>query len=185
MIVSFNSLDSSVTQQYYLTYTMWLNEEVDPIWTLNTGSLFLLTLNLKELFLSNGLTLIVYDYDTLGSDEQLGTVTFTPKQIYDAKGEREDLKLLPPHNKAGEVPGHIALRCRRATEHDIHFMEEFSRPDKKAADILGMNKLHKSVDSKGGAGSIAAVLTRRTRIAKNGRNTGKKEVSLFHTRCRK
>jgi hypothetical protein len=150
---------------------------VDPIWTLSTGSLFLLAINIEKLFLSNGLTLIVYDYDSLGSDEQLGTVTFTPKEIYDANGEREELKLQPPHGKAGEVPGHLALRCRRATEHDIHFMTAFKRPDSKKADILGMKKLNKAVESKGGAGAVAAVLTRKIRIAKHGRNTGKKEVS--------
>lgn len=84
-----------------------------------------------------------------------------------------ELKLLPPPRKPGDVPGYIAIRCRRATDYDKHFMTELNRPEK--GDALGLGKL--DMESKGGAGAIASILTRKAKVVKHGKNAGQKVVS--------
>jgi hypothetical protein len=103
-----------------------LSESLDPIWTLKTGSLFLLTVESKKLFLEEGLNFLVKDHDQFGKDEVLGMVNVNPRAVYLAQGERKEFKLLPPNgSKQQEVPGYLVLRCRRASEYDQKFMADY------------------------------------------------------------
>lgn len=69
---------------------------LDPIWTVKTGSLFIIKLTVEELLTSNGLTCEVMDFDKFGANDKLGLVTVPPKVLYDAKGERLEFHLIPP-----------------------------------------------------------------------------------------
>jgi hypothetical protein len=135
------------------------------------------------LFISDGLKCILHDFDSLGKDEVLGFIQITPKQLYDAKGERMEFKLNPPPKSKEDVPGHLAIRCRRATDYDKQFMAELQRPGK--GDILGMKKADGHTDSKGGAGALVSILTRKSKVAKQGKNAGQKVVSyaFMHRSC--
>jgi hypothetical protein len=99
---------------------------LDPIWTLKTGSLFLLTIESKKLFLEEGLNFAIKDFDQFGKDETLGVINVNPRIIYLAQGERTEFKILPPSgSKSNEVPGYLVIRCRRASEYDQKFMADY------------------------------------------------------------
>lgn len=68
---------------------------LDPIWTVKTGSLFLLKLTTEELFTSNGLICEVMDFDKFGANDKLGLITIPPKVLFEGKGERLEYDLLP------------------------------------------------------------------------------------------
>ena len=129
----------------------------------------------KSLLLSDGVKFFVYDFDAIGKDEELGMVVLAPKLLYNSTGERLELKLQPMPGSEKEVPGFLGIRCRRATEYDKHFMFEFKRAEGKG-DVFGLKSLEQKTDSKGGNGALQSILTRKTRIAKQGRNIGMKEV---------
>jgi hypothetical protein len=69
---------------------------------------------------------LVKDFDQFGANEMLGLVHVPPRTLYLAKGERMEFKLQPvPGKTADEVPGHLAIRCRRASAQDKEFIEGF------------------------------------------------------------
>lgn len=76
-----------------------ISSSLEPIWTLKTGSLFLVEIPAKELFESHGLHCDVMDYD-VGRDEKLGQCTIHPKTLYEANGER---MVFPLENKEMKV----------------------------------------------------------------------------------
>lgn len=99
----------------------------EPIWTVKTGSLFIFSTTLSKLFdAREGMAFDVKDYDNLGSNEALGGARLLPRAIFDADGERLVLPLVPivgqPFAEGG-CNGFIAIRCRRATNDDLTFME--------------------------------------------------------------
>ena len=76
--------------------------------------------------MEDGLGFLIRDYDRLGADENLGFVRVPPAALYRARGERMEYKLEPPPGSTdGEVPGYLAVRCRRATDNDQKFMEGY------------------------------------------------------------
>lgn len=117
-----------------LILLLFLAYSLDPIWTLKTGSLFLLTVESKALFLTEGLTLIVKDWDLVGKNETLGVVSVPATKLYEAKGERMEFKLQsPPGSNEEEIPGFLAIRARRATDYDKKFMEGYEASSKAVA----------------------------------------------------
>jgi len=97
---------------------------LDPIWTVKNGSLFLLEVESEQLFIQDGMNFLVKDFDQFGANDNLGVVHVKPDVLYKAKGERMEFKLQPVSGKIGEsIPGYLAIRCRRATPHDLKFME--------------------------------------------------------------
>lgn len=154
--------------------TDFISKTLDPIWTVMTGSLFLLTVDVKELFRGEGLLCVVYDYDKVGGDERLGACTIPPKTLYDAKGERMEFKLGPPPGKTQDVPGYLAIRCRRATEEDKEFMKKFA--DSKNKFSYKQVKDPIEAATKGGASNLKSIVTRRSRMPKFGPHAGIREV---------
>lgn len=134
--------------------------------------------------MGEGLVCTLYDFDNVGKNEKLGVITIPPKVLYDAKGERLIFKLEPPpHSKEKEVPGWMAIRCRKADDHDKHFMEEYySQSVEIKPGFLGGKAraaaVQKIAEGKGGSGNIKSMITRKTRIAKEGPNVGKKEYKV-------
>ena len=161
---SFSFQSTSYAHQFFVA-TFHITS-LDPIWTVKTGSLFLFRIDAESLYLSEGLLFTVKDFDALGGHERLGIIYVAPKDIYEAKGERMEYKLLPPPgSKKKMVPGYMAVRCRRASESDVQFMEE---------NIYVKNKsdVHKGVDpateQAGNVGALTSFLTRQRRTIKWG-----------------
>jgi C2 domain len=163
--------------------TEFISKTLDPIWTIATGSLFLLSdVQLPQLFRGEGLLCIVYDFDKFGANDPLGAVTIPPKTIYDAQGERMELELGPPPGKLKQEDGSygtLAVRIRRATQYDIEFMENVKKRDKGTIQVPGMKQALELDDHStfhGGKGNIHSMLSRRYRTCKSGPNMGKREV---------
>eukprot|EP00934_Nitzschia_sp_Nitz4_P004679 Nitzschia sp. Nitz4//scaffold48_size128905//13659//18448//NITZ4_003579-RA/size128905-augustus-gene-0.100-mRNA-1//-1//CDS//3329552919//4669//frame0 len=138
--------------------TKHISGTLDPVWTVSTGSLFLATIESEELFLQDGLSFVVKDFDQFGADETLGMIHVNPRTVYNAKGERMELKLQPVEGgveNAEEVPGHIAIRIRRATEHDKQFMKEYEGSTK----TLSAAKNPKTTTS-----AIKAIVTKNSKV---------------------
>ncbi|KAL7573033.1 hypothetical protein ACA910_018725 [Epithemia clementina (nom. ined.)] len=147
--------------------TLHISNTLDPIWTVKTGSLFLFTVDPETLFLSEGLLFTVKDYDTFGANEKLGYFYVSPTLIYKARGERWEFKLLPMQgSKKTKIPGYVGIKCRRATEYDIEFMNEHVYKSLKTG---GMNKMDLTTEQKGGQGALVSYFRRQTRMTKEGR----------------
>lgn len=150
---------------------------LNPVWTVTTDSLFLLRVDIQTLFLHDGIICILRDFDKFGKNDVLGTVRVCAKHIYDGKGERLEYKLEPPSGKTTEVPGYMAIRCRRASEEDIKFVEEYYSSNQQ------IKKLE-IAQGVGGASNLKSIMTKRTRIAKDGPNAGKKQVRNSADKCK-
>ncbi len=102
---------------------------------------------------------IVKDYDQLGKHETLGLVHVPPKTLYFADGERMEFKLQPvPGKTKGDIPGYLAIRCRRATTHDKNFMESIEN----SFEAIAAPKMPKT------ANNVLKSMTSRTTKVENG-----------------
>lgn len=130
----------------------------------------------KDLFLSEGLLCLIYDFDKVGKNEKLGAVYIPPKTLYEAKGERMEFKVGPAPGET-EGTGYLAVRCRRATEYDTNFLKDYNGGKKSTLDYLGFKKTSKhATDSKGGASNLKSLLSRNTKVEKDGKHPGVKQV---------
>jgi C2 domain len=69
--------------------TRVVSKTLDPIWTLRTGSLCLITMTPEEFFsCSSGMTLLIKDYDAVGANDVLGQVVISLDELLESKGER-------------------------------------------------------------------------------------------------
>ena len=117
------------------------SKTLNPIWTLKTGSLFILNVDSRRFFIEEGVKFVVKDFDKLGTDDVLGICKVDPKVFYKADGERMEFNLIPPReDNAGSrdggkasTGGTLVIRCRRATQYDLKFMADFSKHQKKDA----------------------------------------------------
>ncbi|KAL3921597.1 MAG: hypothetical protein SGILL_002669 [Bacillariaceae sp.] len=107
--------------------TKHIEKTLNPVWTLKTGSLFLLTVESERFFIEDGIKFLVKDFDQLGKDEVLGLVHVNPRALYKANGERMEFKLQPPLGTRKEVPGYLVIRCRHATDYDQKFMADHAK----------------------------------------------------------
>ena len=140
---------------------------MDPIWTVKTGSLFLWTVESRALFINEGLNLLVKDYDQFGHNEVLGMVNVPPAKLYKAEGERMEFKLKPAPGTKGKVNGYLAVRCRRASDYDINFMNKLE----KSKDLASH---HVEQKTQTGGGALRSIVTRNEKTEKD----GTKKVSI-------
>eukprot|EP00804_Cyclotella_cryptica_P003215 CCRYP_010465-RB/>CCRYP_010465-RB protein AED:0.11 eAED:0.11 QI:193/1/1/1/0.61/0.57/14/6319/1145 len=134
--------------------THHITNEDNPVWTLRSKSLFIWKVNALELFQSeDGLIFEVKDYDAVGENESMGAFSVSPQALYRWNGERKIFPLKPLLGKHDYGKGSVALRVRRATQHDIEFMENFARNTKKKGDQYYFSNL------KGGAGTLKSLTT--------------------------
>mmetsp|Transcript_23343 Transcript_23343/g.36135 ORF Transcript_23343/g.36135 Transcript_23343/m.36135 type:complete len:1112 (+) Transcript_23343:197-3532(+) len=103
----------------------------NPIWTLRKGSLFIFNVNALELFEANdGLILEVKDYDAYSKHDSLGAISISPKTIYNWNEERKEFNLKALSGETVYDEGKLALRVRRATDHDKDFLKNFNKSKK-------------------------------------------------------
>ncbi|EJK45473.1 hypothetical protein THAOC_35911 [Thalassiosira oceanica] len=117
--------------------TAYISRTEDPIWTLRKGSLFIWTVDSLDLFRSHdGLIFEVKDFDTIGGNDSLGAFSISARTLYRWNGERREFSLRPligqPDYKRSSK---IALRVRRATDHDLKFINEYKSVEKKAISL--------------------------------------------------
>ena len=134
--------------------TSVISNNLSPIFTLLTGSLFTIVYpSIEEFFraATSGLSLTIKDYDTVGSNDLIGTVQVQIQNLLNGTGERipypieltnrptpaepvdDDLdtsltkrkkKAGVSDNKKAKVPT-LYLRYKQASQHDIDFIQEF------------------------------------------------------------
>jgi hypothetical protein len=147
----------SINKHYAEIYSL------NPIWTLQTGSLFIMSIDAKELFAGDGLFCRVLDYDVLSSDD-LGYFVVPPDLLYKGNGEREVFKLKAPPRSKGEVPGYVAIRCRRATQYDKEFMKEFE----SSAEAAKADTVSAATTSEGGKSNLKSIIETKVKVDKSG-----------------
>eukprot|EP00550_Attheya_septentrionalis_P000574 CAMPEP_0198283726 /NCGR_PEP_ID=MMETSP1449-20131203/3307_1 /TAXON_ID=420275 /ORGANISM="Attheya septentrionalis, Strain CCMP2084" /LENGTH=1175 /DNA_ID=CAMNT_0043980497 /DNA_START=124 /DNA_END=3651 /DNA_ORIENTATION=+ len=107
-----------------------LGKTTDPIWTLDTGSLFLIQMTPDDFFASTGgVSFLLKDYHTLLHNDVVGRVILPLESILKAKGERKEYEIkydrslgVRSHKKC-----HLSLRIKKASEDDIQFMEAYAQ----------------------------------------------------------
>jgi Ca2+-dependent lipid-binding protein len=121
--------------------TSAIHNTCDPIWAVDTQSIFILSATANDFFHANaGLTFIVKDYDAVGKNDVLGKVNVSQKVLLEAKGERMEcelqvmLKNFDP--KKAVYPPKLNLRIRPATKEDFKFVKTlFSVKSKKTLGV--------------------------------------------------
>jgi len=118
--------------------TQYISNNQNPIYTIKTGSLFVLNV-MKQEFIEekDAVTFIVKDFDAVGmSNDELGTVSVSGEDLIKANGERMVLKLNPKKGSKHKEAGVINIRCRPASNYDKKFLE-YANGDRKG-DFLGI-----------------------------------------------
>ena len=71
-----------------------ISKSLNPVWTLSTGSLFLIQTTLNEFFGSaNRVEFIVKDYDSVGENDVLGSVLINKNDLLAGEGQRIEYPL--------------------------------------------------------------------------------------------
>jgi hypothetical protein len=115
------------------------SKSLNPVYTLRKDALFLWSTSIKDLFLGGvtagvkGLTIEVCDFDSMTSDDVLGTAVVPPKDIYNAHEERLVYPLLIDGKDEYHVEsgGSIAIRIRRATDYHKKFLATYQEYDER------------------------------------------------------
>jgi hypothetical protein len=103
--------------------TSFIPHTLNPVWTLSTGSLFLIQTTLTSFFESaNYMEFIVKDYDSLGDHEVLGTVMVSKKEMLNGTGDRNEYEL-SLHSGKTKVSFTVGKKVR--VFYDILFTVEF------------------------------------------------------------
>jgi len=103
--------------------TAVISRDLNPIYTLETGSLFLLQMTVEEFFAcTGGMSFVIKDYDAVGSDDTMGTCTIPHDQLLQGKGERKGYEIVlqkgiskPLRSKKSK----LYLRFKEAKEDDM------------------------------------------------------------------
>jgi len=117
--------------------TQVIYDNLDPIWTLHSGSLCLLQCSAEEFFTEmgrhDGLTFVVKDYDRMDRDDTLGSVSVPTATVLACDGKRLGYPVIPlkPQKTKPQKEPTLYLRMRRASENDIRFMEHYEAIRKK------------------------------------------------------
>jgi len=94
---------------------------LNPVWTPKLDNTFAIKELTCKIIDNDGLVFKVMDYDMLSSDEMLGTVTFSPKEMQEACGKLVTKKIVPPPDKKNMKGkcGMLTFRARQATDADF------------------------------------------------------------------
>lgn len=119
-----------------------VSQTLNPVWTLTSGSLFLIQTNLTDFFAkANNIEFVVRDYDRIGDDDVLGTVLVSKKELINGDGERVDYELTTAkltgtkNDFIGQKKSFLTLRSKKATEEDIAFLQSYQA--KQSTGVMG------------------------------------------------
>jgi hypothetical protein len=103
--------------------TSVISKDRDPIFTIQTGSLFLLEMSPEEFFAFPSLNFVVKDFDGIGTNEILGAVHVPLQDVLTGTGVRQEYQITPRkgflHGHNEEFKPRLYLRFRPATKDDI------------------------------------------------------------------
>jgi len=112
--------------------TKRIDNTLNPIWTTETNSLFLITDAMDEFFHSGyAVTFEVIDYDVLGKNAILGFARVPQGVLLKATGSRLEFPLEEIKNRRKSA-GTLMVRCRQATQKDMQFMAKINSEKKMA-----------------------------------------------------
>ena len=139
---------------------------LDPIYTVDTNSLFILDANRADLIKTGGLLFKVKDYDTGGKNDDVCSKTIPAEALLESAGERLEFPLEPAAWVKGDDAGNIAVRCRPATSSDREFMTHLrdSQGDgmfssKKIADFKNIDQgFQQLMKTAGGASQVKSMI---------------------------
>jgi hypothetical protein len=107
---------------------MYSLHSLNPIWTVDSGSLFILSYTAEELFsYAAGLTFLIKDYDGLSGNETIGKVEVPPTDLLAMRGDRTELNISAMGNfksKTHFFTPKLQLRARKATSGDLEFLKQ-------------------------------------------------------------
>ena len=112
--------------------TRHIPRTLNPIWTIDTGCLFLLSTTAQDFFrANNGLTFVVQDHDRIKTNDVLGMVAVphsTLLQLQETERLALPLQILKPHKyystKNRFLVPTLYIRARQATPLDRKFMKQ-------------------------------------------------------------
>ena len=109
-----------------------IENNLNPIWTVKTKSLFIFTIDPEDYF-SNDLVFEVRDKELLKRNKTLGKAVISNQKFMKAKGKRIELQLREDlqMGKDKDAQGILAIKCRRAGDADVDFMKTL-----KAGELL-------------------------------------------------
>ena len=133
-----------------------ISNSLNPIWSLRTGSLFVLQVTPEEFFsASSGMLFVVKDYDSVGSNEILGHVNVGLEDLLNGNGERTEYNIVP--HKADE-------------DNSIVPIEELARDARPITEAAG--KVVKEVGTLADAAK-GKLLTKDTKVKKTKKEPAK------------
>jgi hypothetical protein len=149
--------------------TGYLDNTFDPIWTVRSGSLFLLNCTVRQLFGCGGLVCELKDFSQFGKNDQIGAIIIPSHALYEGNGERLEFDLGKAQGQELHYgQGKMAVRCRHASDYDKKFMRSL---ENKEFEFLGISKdIQKAIKPKGGKSYVHSVSTRYKRTLGFGAN---------------
>lgn len=100
--------------------TKAVKKSLQPIWVLETGSLFLIQCTTEDFFAStSGITFTVKDYDVANADDNLATVSVPLKDALEGTGERTEYQMTLDKSFKGKKAPTLFLRFKPASKDDI------------------------------------------------------------------
>lgn len=115
-------------QDQELHRTGFITKSLDPIWSISTGSLFMIDMTPEDFFsAATGLTFILEDYDALGKNDMLGSAQVLLDEILEGTGDRKEyeINVMPDAKMKGKKKSKLYLRFKQATQDDVDFMHEY------------------------------------------------------------
>ena len=159
---------------------------LDPIYTVDTKSLFILDANRADLIKAGGLLFKVKDHDTGGKNDDVCSKTIPAETLLESAGERLEFPLDPAAWVKGDDAGNIAIRCRPATSSDREFMTHIDGQgggifsSKKIADFKNIDQgFQQLMKTAGGANQVKSIMRKLKK-----KDNGIVKVCSFSYLCR-
>lgn len=105
---------------------------LNPVWTIDTGSLFLLDMTPEKFFSSGlGLSFAICDCDVFGQADKLGSVFVAQEELLEGTGKRVEYPIILDSKYRKARGCRLVLRFRQATNVDTEFMQTYAELRKK------------------------------------------------------
>jgi hypothetical protein len=109
--------------------TKVISKNLNPIFTIETGSLYLLETTTEDFFASaSGLTFLLRDYDAVGRDDVLGKVVLSHSELLEGNGDRVAHDIVPEKAKKTKKQGKLVLRFKEASDDDVEVSRRPNSP---------------------------------------------------------
>eukprot|EP00547_Thalassionema_nitzschioides_P004044 CAMPEP_0194208036 /NCGR_PEP_ID=MMETSP0156-20130528/6606_1 /TAXON_ID=33649 /ORGANISM="Thalassionema nitzschioides, Strain L26-B" /LENGTH=402 /DNA_ID=CAMNT_0038934921 /DNA_START=77 /DNA_END=1285 /DNA_ORIENTATION=- len=101
-----------------LHQTKYIKQTLDPVYTEEHDSSFVLNVTARKLFGNEGLLFKLIDFDLLSSDDPIGEVQVSAEDLIVMDGEETEYEVTPPADRANEYAGQMTIRVQYANDED-------------------------------------------------------------------